>query len=92
MLNTGPASQPGVNRALLAGILDLQKQVADLTRQLQEMPSLAYRGVWSEGEQYQPGNFVTHSGSIWHANEPTTTRPGSGPAWQLAVKKGKDGR
>ena len=88
----GTRSQPGVNRALLASVLTLTKQVNELTRQMKAMPTLGYRGTWSKDMSYSVGDFATHSGSVFHCNANTTTRPGNGSDWTLAVKRGRDGR
>ena len=57
------------------------------------LPGLAFRGVYLEGQVYEPGELVTHAGSSWHCNTPTTTKPGDGSkAWTLMVKRGKDGK
>jgi hypothetical protein len=51
-----------------------------------------YCGTYESGREYRPGNFVTDNGSIWHCDKPTTTRPGDGDCWTLAVKRGRDAR
>ena len=52
-----------------------------------------YRGVFVEGKAYEHGDCVTWGGSMWHANEATTSKPGDGSkAWTLTVKRGQDGR
>lgn len=57
------------------------------------MAQFGYKGVWQPGLVYRESNFVTDDGSIWACiKEQTTQRPGSGPDWRLAVKRGKDGR
>lgn len=49
-----------------------------------------YVGVFQPGQRYERGQFATHAGGIWHANESTTEHPGSGSeAWTLAVKSGQ---
>lgn len=57
-------------------------------------PAPEYRGVFSEGERYEPGDFVTWAGSLYACRQATATKPGDGsnPAWSLAAKKGRDGR
>jgi len=50
---------------------------------------LQYLGVWREGSIYNKGSFVTHQGSLWHANEADMARPGGDSAWTLAVKRGR---
>lgn len=55
-----------------------------------------YRGIYSRGESYQSGDSVTFSGSYWIASKDTKAVPGApdaeSRAWQLAVKKGADGK
>jgi hypothetical protein len=56
-------------------------------------PGLAFRGVYVDGQVYERGELVTHAGSSWHCNAPTTTKPGEGSkAWTLMVKRGRDGK
>ena len=56
------------------------------------VPWPEYKGVWSDGEGYREGNFATWDGSVWHCNTTgTKQRPGTGPDWQLEVKKGRGG-
>ena len=57
-----------------------------------KLPAMIYRGVYVMGKFYERGDCVTWAGSLWHANADTTTRPGDGPAWTMAVKRGKDAR
>lgn len=61
------------------------------------VPCMIYCGVWSDQRAggFQRGDVVTWDGCCWVALKDTTARPanGSGSAdWQLAVKKGRDGR
>jgi len=57
------------------------------------IPALMYVGVFSDGTTYEKGDVATWAGSMWHANEPTTTKPGDGSkAWTLCCKHGRDGR
>jgi hypothetical protein len=58
------------------------------------IPCMIYRSVWREQPTgYQRGDVVTWGGSTWVALKDTTEKPDSGGAsWQLAVKKGRDGR
>ena len=58
----------------------------------QQRSAMKYLGVWSEHQQYVPGNFCTDKGSVWHCNQMTRERPGDGQSWTLAVKKGQDGK
>jgi len=57
---------------------------------------LLYRGVYKAGATYEPGDNVTYGGSLWVCLVSTQARPGEangdGKTWQLAVKRGLDGR
>jgi HK97 family phage prohead protease len=65
-------------------------RIADLERRLEEQ-GRAYKGVWRPGT-YAAGCFVTHAGSMWHADKSTDFKPGEGGGWTLAVKSGRDGK
>lgn len=56
-----------------------------------KIPALLERGVWREGA-YDKGDGVTWDGSYWIAQDKTTDKPGTSPAWRLAVKRGRDGK
>lgn len=56
------------------------------------LPFLKFQGVFQQGHPYHAGDVVTWAGASWHANEPTTEKPGESKAWTLMVKKGRDGR
>jgi hypothetical protein len=49
---------------------------------------MKYCGIWEEDREYLRGGFVTTNGSLWHAEQPTRSRPGTDSTWRLAVKKG----
>lgn len=66
----------------------LEKRVAEL----EARPTLKYCGVWEKDWTYQPGNFATDQGGVWHCNTATKDRPGSNMTWTLAVKQGKAAR
>ena len=69
------------------------KPLADRIKQLEDRPTMKYQGVWASEKVYGSGNFVTDGGSLWHANRATVgERPGSGDAWQLAAKRGRDAK
>jgi hypothetical protein len=54
---------------------------------------MTYRGVWRATDEYHEGNFVTDGGSIWAAKVTSRgIKPGSNGCWQLAVKRGSDGK
>ncbi len=57
------------------------------------VPAMIYRGVFKEGETYRSGDIVTWGGSLWHCREETTQKPlDNAAAWQLAAKRGRDGK
>jgi hypothetical protein len=70
---------------------EIDKRAIKRIEQLEkEIEQRRYVGVWAVGT-YHEGNLVTHDGSMWHCNQETTQRPGSGPDWTLAIKRGRDG-
>jgi hypothetical protein len=65
-------------------------RIADVERRLEEQ-GRAYKGIWKPGT-YAAGSFVTHSGSMWHADKATDFKPGEGGGWTLAVKRGGESK
>ena len=60
-------------------------------RKRMALPTMIYQGVWKAGS-YQKGDTVTCSGSLWHCDEDTDTRPGEAQkSWTLVAKRGRDG-
>lgn len=60
---------------------------------LEARPSVKYLGIWTDGDEYRDGDFVTDRGSLWACcRDRTTARPGENDDWQLAAKRGRDGR
>lgn len=55
-------------------------------------PTVIDRGVWKQGQVYNPGDAVTWAGSLWIAQKETTAKPDGGEDWRLAVKRGRDGK
>jgi len=53
--------------------------------------TVLYDGVWKQDKAYVPGDSVTHGGSLHIAKVETTAKPGTDD-WQLAAKRGADGR
>jgi hypothetical protein len=68
--------------------VQLEKRVTEL----EQRPSLKYCGTWNAHAQFNEGNLVTDHGSLWACLRSTRARPGESDDWQLAVKKGRDGR
>jgi hypothetical protein len=57
------------------------------------IPAMVYKGVWKESNgAYKKGHTVTQSGSLWVCLKATETKPGSSDDWQLAAKRGTDGK
>lgn len=85
-----------IKRVELA-IEPLQTQIADLRSQLaeeRERPrGLAYQGTWQRAAFYHRHDGVTWGGQVWVCVvDKTQVQPGEGAAWQLAVRKGTDGK
>jgi hypothetical protein len=74
------AAQSALAAALFA--IELAKQPAS---------GLKYVGTYQAGKAYNPGEFCTFDGGLWHCNRSTTTRP-PGDCWVLAVRKGRDAK
>ena len=53
---------------------------------------MLYRGVFQPGHEYDRGDSVTLDGSCWVALKDTSAKPGDDDSWQLAVKRGRNGR
>lgn len=53
-----------------------------------------YRGYWREGRKCEAGHMLTHEGSVWIAKRANCSKPclENKEDWQLAVRKGRDGR
>lgn len=67
----------------------LQERVAEL----EQRRGMRFRGVWNQHDQYDEGDFATDHGAGWVAKCLTRQRPDYGCSdWQLAVKRGRDGR
>jgi hypothetical protein len=58
------------------------------------VPALIYRGVFTEGKTYDPGDVVTWGGSMWHCDEASASKPGEPgtKGWTLSVKRGSPGK
>ncbi len=63
----------------------------EVQRQVSAPLADAYKGVW-KAEAYKRGNAVTWGGSLWIALRDTEVKPETNADWQLAVKRGRDGK
>jgi hypothetical protein len=74
-------------------VIPLRKEIAALRSELAELKAApGYQGTWVQGTKYLARSTATHDGSCWHANQDTTAKPGTSPAWSLMVKRGRDGK
>ena len=84
---------------VLEGVADLMKaytdrRVAKLEERLQTLEErpMRYLGVYENGKAYFKNSVCTHGGSMWIALSDTIQPPGETDAWQLCVKRGRDGK
>jgi hypothetical protein len=85
------ADADGLHRVELPGELR-PAEVRGAADDGDSVPLRCFRGVWSEGRTFQLGDVVVDDGSSWVCVDPTPSRPGTGAAWRLLAKKGRDGR
>jgi hypothetical protein len=57
-----------------------------------KVPVTLYRGVYRDGGAYERGDAVTWAGSTWIARRDTVAKPDASDDWQLAVKRGREGK
>jgi hypothetical protein len=85
-----------IRHHVAAATKPLRERIEMLERRTIEAESQAaefrYRGVWQPGEQYRRNNFCTFDASVWVCLRDTEGKPGQCLDWQLAVKKGRDGK
>ena len=56
-------------------------------------PVLIERGIYKPDSRYEKGDGVTYGGSFWICQKDNPeTKPGDGPDWRLAVKRGRDAK
>lgn len=74
-------------------VFTLKQGEQEITRNVALNVGIEYRGVFEREEAYEIGNFVTHQGSMWFAKTKPVGEPGKADSgWQLAVKRGRDGK
>jgi hypothetical protein len=72
---------------------EVERKLLQRIEALEARSEMKYCGVWKSESVYGAGNFVTDSGSVFHANRASVgERPGTSDSWTLAVKKGKDAK
>lgn len=67
-------------------------QMDDRMKALEAREQLEYLGVWDITKDYRKNHAVTHDGSVWIARKPSRGVRPPHEAWQLAVKRGGDGK
>lgn len=83
---------PGTSEGDSATVAALEKRVRDLEAR---PASLKYCGTFDSRRTYQKDEACTHGGGLWIARRETKAgeRPGDDSlAFQLAIKRGADGR
>ena len=78
-------------KAIKDAVAPLEKRIAEL----ESRPAgLDYKGIYKPEYSYAKNAGVTHAGSIWVALKDLPPKePGdANSGWQLAVKKGRDGK
>jgi hypothetical protein len=75
--------------ARLIALKALETRVAALEKALQ---ARTYQGTWDSERTYEAENTCTLGGNLWIAKRVTYDRPGTSDAWQLAVKRGRNGK
>jgi hypothetical protein len=76
-------------------LVEMAERVEQLEQSLREIADngFRYRGYWREGMKAKRGDAYTESGSLWWAVRNTDDRPCyESPDWQIAVRKGRDGK
>jgi hypothetical protein len=94
---TSPASAAnllGITTGLFACIAFLVDRFNEMEKEIAEAKQfpMKYLGPHEQGRAYNKNEFVSFSGSMWHAQRENAQRPGDGDAWVLAVKHGRDSR
>jgi hypothetical protein len=75
---------------LVTRLAQLEKRVHDLEAAPR---GVSYAGTWTDTATYAKDVAVTCAGSLWIARSANTSRrPGTADCWQLACKKGADGK
>lgn len=80
------------NRVMEAAANAYKRLKADVKKQMTEVRSLKYSGIWQKTADYLKNNVVTRGGSMWVALvDAPEGGPGSSGDWQLCVKAGASG-
>jgi hypothetical protein len=86
----GPAKVEFINSILQAVAPHVKTLMDRVTKLEAAQAAWVYRGVWGAEQQYVENNWVTHAGSLWHAEQNSLgVKPGEGAAWKIGVKRGQ---
>src|SRR5690606_34862369 len=92
----GAASHDYVNDALADLVAALKVKLDAMQARLDALEGrgLEYLGTHQRAQPYRRGSAVTHDGSLFIAVRQVAEGevPGKSDGWQLAVKRGSDGR
>jgi hypothetical protein len=84
------AIAPVIRHAIAAAVAPVVQRLDALEA---KQAAWRYCGVWQRDEKYVIGNSVTENGSVWIAKRDSQgQRPGTTDHFQLAVRKGADGK
>src|ERR1700680_1330000 len=75
-----------------ARVKSLEALEARVTALEKAMRARSYQGTWDAARTYEAENTCTLGGNLWVCKRVTYDRPGTSDAWQLAVKRGRNGR
>lgn len=90
------AIAPVLRSYLRDELTPIRRQMTELERRVAEVETkgLEFVGTFQRAATYRRGQAVSFDGSLWIALRDTQSgeEPGQSKAWQLAVKRGRDGR
>jgi len=77
-----------------AAELDARIEALEATTDQVLTRGIFYAGTWQKALGYDRGSAITHAGSLWIAvtNAEQGEAPGASDCWQLAAKRGRDGK
>ena len=81
--------------AIAEGVQPIVDKLKSLEARLAEVEGrgLKFCGIYQRASTYARGSVVTDGGSMWIAlREVEGEQPGKSDGWQLAVKRGADGK
>jgi hypothetical protein len=83
----------GLHEHILKMLQPYREKIRELEQQLRELEkgnlADAYRGTHEQGQIYERGDLLTHSGSLWICLHETQDKPGASPDWRMVAKGAK---